>query len=156
MDKKEKNKIYYQKNRQKMLDKQKLYFINNKEKVKKQVKKYQEKNKEVLKSKRKIKYNKNPEIYKEREKVYRSKIKMLVYNHYGSFCKCCGENNVKFLSIDHVNNDGNKERKTKGGSTNYLYNKIINQDFPNRYQILCFNCNLGKARNNGICPHKDD
>lgn len=23
-----------------------------------------------------------------------------------------------------------------------------------RYQLLCFNCNCGRHRNGGVCPHK--
>ena len=28
------------------------------------------------------------------------------------------------------------------------------QDFPEGFQILCFNCNAGKHRNGGRCPHE--
>ena len=27
---------------------------------------------------------------------------------------------------------------------------------PDTIQILCFNCNCGRARNGGICPHETD
>jgi hypothetical protein len=85
----------------------------------------------------------------------RLKTKKIVFEHYGNKCACCGEDNIKFLSIDHVNNDGYKERKGKGGSSDFIHRKIIKNNFPDTYQLLCFNCNLGKARNNGVCPHID-
>src|SRR3989442_12559185 len=30
-------------------------------------------------------------------------------NHYGRTCRCCGEGNTFFLTIDHINNDGQQE-----------------------------------------------
>lgn len=89
-------------------------------------------------------------------RAYRANNKQIVFNHYGNFCACCGENNFLFLSVDHVNNDGHADiwpsgaRKTGEG----LYLKIISMNFPKDYQILCMNCNWGKRINNGICPHK--
>lgn len=37
------------------------------------------------------------------------------------------------------------------GSTLYYY--ILRNNFPDIYQVLCFNCNWGK-RLCGVCPHK--
>jgi hypothetical protein len=87
---------------------------------------------------------------------YRERDRLLVYAHYGSTCACCGEKDRRFLTIDHVNNDGHVERK-KGLYTNgsQFYRWIIQSNFPDDYQVLCYNCNLGKARNGGICPHQD-
>lgn len=31
--------------------------------------------------------------------------------------------------------------------------EIIAAGFPAEYQILCFNCNIGRSRNGGRCPH---
>lgn len=85
------------------------------------------------------------------------KLRDWVYSLYGNKCACCGEANSKFLSIDHVYNDGNKERRkgVKGAGSWYIHKRI--KDYPElrgRYQLLCMNCNHGKARNGGICPHK--
>lgn len=93
-------------------------------------------------------------MFAEKQRRLTMRSKALVYEHYGSICNCCGESEPKFLSIDHVNNDGYKERKSRGGSSQMLYRNIIKQNFPDTYQILCMNCNTGKSRNNGICPHK--
>ena len=79
----------------------------------------------------------------------RNKDKLLA--HYGSICKCCGESNRAFLTIDHVNNDGHMERR-KYPTTSTMIAHIIRQGFPDTYQILCYNCNNGKRRT-GICPH---
>lgn len=89
-----------------------------------------------------------------RQVSYAAKLKELVFNHYGKKCICCGEENMFFLTIDHVNNDGYMEKKNgkrPGGRT--TYGRIINQNYPVTYQTLCMNCNFGKAKNKGICPH---
>ena len=75
-----------------------------------------------------------------------------VFDHYGRECACCGEDEPMFLQIDHINNDGNEERGYRGHHN--LYHHIIKAGFPDDLQVLCANCNHGKHRNGGICPHK--
>jgi hypothetical protein len=61
--------------------------------------------------------------------------------------------NEKFLTVDHINNDGAAHRKKVVSAK--LYTWLEENRFPVGFQILCYNCNMGKARNGGICPHKD-
>lgn len=67
-------------------------------------------------------------------------------------CACCGEAVYGFLTIDHINNDGAAHRKAIG--TN-LYSHLVARGFPEGFQVLCFNCNLGRAANKGTCPHEE-
>jgi hypothetical protein len=30
----------------------------------------------------------------------------------------------------------------------------VKNAFPDTITLLCFNCNCGKGRNKGVCPHK--
>jgi len=85
----------------------------------------------------------------DRKRVKETREKILEL--YGHRCACCGETEPIFLTLDHINNDGSKERKM-GARTSYIQ-AIKNYD-PTRYQILCYNCNMGRARNKGVCPHK--
>ena len=85
-------------------------------------------------------------------KKYIESIKIKVYEHYGNKCNCCGEEEIKFLSIDHINNDGAQQRRSIVQGNMYLW--IIKSNFPKDLQLLCYNCNCGKKVNNGICPHK--
>lgn len=81
-----------------------------------------------------------------------------VYEGYGNKCQCpdCPESDPRFLTVDHVNNDGHIERQGKKGSGGEpMYRRIVRDGFPPTFQLLCFNCNLGKARNGGVCPHLD-
>ena len=67
-------------------------------------------------------------------------------------CSCCGESEKLFLSIDHVANNGADERRTVLNKN--FYRHIRNSGFPPDYQVLCMNCNHGKHRNGGVCPHQ--
>ncbi len=89
-------------------------------------------------------------------KEYTQNRRKTVISHYsqgGNCCECCGEDMYQFLTLDHINNDGAEHRKQIGGS-HELVDWIIKNNYPAEFQILCQNCNVGKARNNGICPHK--
>lgn len=84
---------------------------------------------------------------------YRKNLKDQIFEVYGKRCACCGESNPAFLSIDHVNGQGRAHRASLNGGTQ-LYLDIIRRGFPAEFQILCFNCNLGRAYNGGVCPHQ--
>jgi hypothetical protein len=84
-----------------------------------------------------------------------TRIKAAIILAYGSCCKCCGEANRNFLTIDHIYNDGAKERKETKREGLAFYRWLQKQGYPqDRYQLLCMNCNWGK-RLNGRCPHKN-
>lgn len=85
--------------------------------------------------------------------------KQTVMQHYGNCrCKKCGIADMDVLTIDHKDEaHGRAERKrlstgfkasvglyTNGGSAN-LYRYLIENDFPQGYQVLCFNCNIKKC-----------
>lgn len=101
-------------------------------------------------------YNKRP-ISRERIKKYNQKRRIEVLQFYSKGklqCNCCGEKEIKFLCIDHKNNDGYKYRKNKKRYAGTgLYSWIISHNFPNFFQVLCHNCNLAKGFY-GKCPHK--
>ena len=80
-----------------------------------------------------------------------------VYNAYGGYrCNCCNETERMFLSIDHIDNDGAKERRSGeyNGGGSAFYNWLRKSKFPKGYQVLCMNCQVGKHRNGGVCPHQ--
>ncbi|MCK9602245.1 MAG: hypothetical protein M0R06_24590 [Sphaerochaeta sp.] len=87
-------------------------------------------------------------------KKYRNKIKELMFQIYGHECACCGEKNLKFLTLDHVNGDGRIDLKRLGNQISILKDAVERPD-KSKYQILCYNCNLGRYHNGGVCPHKD-
>lgn len=100
------------------------------------------------------------QVIRDGDRQRRIKVRDEAMNHYGGFiCACCGETEPKFLSLDHMNNDGAEHRRgitgkrTSAGYHTYLWLK--RRGFPPGFQVLCMNCNHGKRMNNGICPHKE-
>lgn len=78
-----------------------------------------------------------------------------VIKEYGGKCSCCGITEPKFLTIDHINNDGAKERKSLGLKGKKMYSFLVREGFPKgKYQLLCYNCNCTKGFY-GKCPHED-
>jgi hypothetical protein len=96
------------------------------------------------------KYGESKELYANQ----RLRKKYEVIKAYGSICKCCGESNPFFLTIDHTNNDGTIQRTSIPAQRkiwSYLYGKEVDHA---TYQLLCFNCNGGRATTKDkICPH---
>lgn len=85
---------------------------------------------------------------------YRRRLRETVYAAYGGFvCTCCGEREPTFLSLDHINNDGAEHRRELK-HPDALYGWLIKNGFPPIVQVLCMNCNFGKQRNGGTCPHQ--
>ena len=82
----------------------------------------------------------------------------------GAVCVCCDEACLSMLTIDHINNDGAKHRREIGKLYEYstgkralvteMYTWLERNGFPSGFQVLCYNCNLSKHRNKGVCEHK--
>jgi hypothetical protein len=128
--------------------------------------------KDCKREQKKKAYLDNPEKYKNQSKKWyqdnlnkarnmriksKEKVKLEVLSHYSKDsilkCNCCPETEIKFLTIDHINNDGFKERKIlnkNGGAGFYFW--LRKNNYPNGYRTLCFNCNMAKSLY-GKCPH---
>ncbi len=97
-------------------------------------------------------YKNNPDY----ATVHNFELRLTVLQHYSKSdipsCNCCGENTLEFLCLDHINNDGNRQRMIHGiGTRMYLW--IIKNEYPTDFQVLCHNCNMAKGLY-GQCPHK--
>jgi hypothetical protein len=89
----------------------------------------------------------------------RIRLKIAAFNAYGGpACACCGEREIGFLTIDHINGDGNIHRKQMGNTIrgDMIYSWLKARVYPPGFQVLCFNCNCGKNSNYGTCPHKGE
>jgi hypothetical protein len=108
-----------------------------------------------------VQWNKNnPERTKRYALAYqqrlRERTKREVFEAYGGvICACCGEDNIGFLTIDHINNDGGGRNRGPSQNGSMLYHRLKKEGYPPGYQVLCYNCNIGRAHNDGVCPHKD-
>ncbi len=107
-------------------------------------------------------YRRNSEKAKAAALVSHRQLKEAAYAAYGGYvCNCCGETDWRFLSLDHVNNDGAAHRKklsrgTRNRGVGGIYGWLRKAGYPaGIIQVLCMNCNYGKRMNHGVCPHKE-
>ena len=100
-------------------------------------------------------YYQRPGIKEQKQvysKAYMQRYRGAFFKMYGSKCFCCGESDERFLSLDHVKDNGAAHRAKRR-----YYNVLkdaVSKFAPDEYQVLCYNCNLGRAFNGGVCPHK--
>ena len=139
MDKKEYKKQYHIEHREEILEKVRKHYHANRDKRLAYGKKWR---------------NGNPDKMKLYRHNFKDRLRLETFDAYGgAICKCCGETERHFLTIDHLNNDGAKERREMNNRGGYaFYAKLRTRGFPSGYQVLCFNCNMAKGHH-GICPH---
>ena len=104
----------------------------------------------------------NKDVVNASSRRARLRRKTAAMDAYGGKCACCGEDNLIFLTIDHINNNGIEHRKAimpnapHSASGDVTYRWLKDNGYPEGFQCLCFNCNSGRAINGGICPHQVD
>jgi transcription initiation factor TFIIIB Brf1 subunit/transcription initiation factor TFIIB len=139
----EKDKLYYNKNRAKILQNFIKYRLSHKDYFKKRYQDY---------------YNKNRDSILENKRLYAISVKEEVLTHYGNGtlkCVKCGCVDLRTLSIDHINGGGCKHRKDKriAYSTSF-YEWLKKQGYPSGFQTLCMNCQFIKRSENKEYPIK--
>ena len=98
----------------------------------------------------------NPKKLVQHRIRYRDVLRMETFAAYGGpICICCGETEPTFLSLEHTRNDGAKSKSLHGSGLS-LYRWLRSQDFPQDLgiEVLCLNCQFGRARSGGMCPHE--
>lgn len=106
---------------------------------------------------------KNRDKFKATQKRAYDKMRLECLTHYCKGkkpkCQCCGETEILFLHLDHIDGKGadhrRKLQKENGyypGGNNLPY-WLKKNNYPDGFQVLCANCNLAK-RVNKICPHQ--
>lgn len=99
--------------------------------------------------------------YTDADRAYgrerRRRIRILALQAYGGdppACRCCGEDKIEFLSLEHSRGDGNTHRASVKGD---FILALWRQGFPHDLglEVLCFNCNLARGFH-GYCPHERD
>ena len=71
---------------------------------------------------------------------------------YGGSCACCGETETTFLAIDHIDGVWPNGVYMTGAQ---LWSWLRKNDYPEGFQVLCFNCNHAVAFGR-VCPHQVD
>ena len=87
------------------------------------------------------------------QRRYRTNMRKRFLDVYGHRCHCkcgCTESTDGFLTVGHINDDGNEDRKNGGYYAMML--RAIKKPAPTKYTTLCWNCNCGARINGGVCP----
>ena len=136
------NKNYYKKHR----DYFRNYYREHKEHINASAKNWQAKSRERFK-----------EINKKALRKRLTLLKEEVLTYYGGgklACVKCSFDNIKALSIDHINGGGNQHRKkTKMSSSYGFYGWLKSYNYPEGYQTLCMNCQIIKRKVNKEFKH---
>jgi hypothetical protein len=120
----------------------KRYYHSHKTQRKVAYQKWIEDNREYY-LKRNVQYNKD-NAEKNSKKRFADRMYVLLHYSLESYpiCLKCGEKEIGFLEIDHIK--GVIEDDGRGGHALVKY--IIDNNFPENYQVLCTNCNWLKHR----------
>lgn len=148
-NKREKDGLHYCCRSCKKID-DKRHTFKHKEKIKLRKQEYYENNKEHIQNKTIIYQKSNPNKVKEYSKTARLNLKLGIFNHYCNNdikCNHCEESELCLLTVDHINGGGNKHKK----EIKSLYSWIKRNNYPEGFQILCWNCQLRK-KNQEIKP----
>jgi hypothetical protein len=82
----------------------------------------------------------NPVAHGSRNVSERLRLRADVVAAYGGACACCGNSYEPHLQLDHVADDGYVERALGINA----WRKARQGGYPDRYQLLCANCNQAK------------
>lgn len=96
------------------------------------------------------------EHHNAQKTVRRRKQRERIIAAYGGQCACCGESLPEFLTVDHIDGGGNQHRRSLSRSSDSgyrIYGWLERNNYPEGFQILCWNCNLAKGIY-GQCPHQ--
>jgi hypothetical protein len=106
--------------------------------------------KEVINRTIKNSANQNKSAVRARE--YKKKLKYKVFSYYSNNylqCNRCGLIGIDNLTLDHINGYGTRHRKATSKTAGHIfYNWIIKNNYPNGFQLLCWNCQLIKRDEN--------
>ncbi len=114
----------------------KEYYEKNKEHVKAMQRKYRREKGDKIRAQQKERY--------ESKKPTRDALKADVLSYYGNgllMCVRCGFDDVRALTLDHIQPIGQQKRRITGLN---FYRQLQSQGFPTGYQTLCANCQLIK------------
>ena len=137
------------------------WYITHRDSIRQRAKIYRLSHKEQTHVYEKQYYSEHKKECNSKTAELRTKIKRQVLTFYGNDkCACvkCGFDDVRALSIDHINGNGAKQRQQesglRGGGIRF-YTWLIKNNYPKGYQTLCMNCQFIKRQTNNEYNGKD-
>ncbi len=95
------------------------------------------------------KSEKGKKTSRDYERMLRIKALGIYSKHGYPECECCGEKEIKFLALDHINGGGHKHRQSMNTT---IYAWLRTNKYPQGFRVLCHNCNMALGLY-GECPH---
>jgi len=139
---------YYRKNREACKAKRRKSYARRSGKERSYQQTYYAENREKILEKQKTNTKR-----KEYFKNYYRELKKRVIAAYGGKCECCSIDAFEFLTVDHIEGGGHRERKSSSTGAGF-YARLEKLGFPKeKYRLLCMNCNFSIGIY-GYCPHK--
>jgi len=149
---KEQSKEYKEKNKEIIKIKNKEYKDKNKESIKIKNAEYRETHRKGIKRISKIKYAEKQITFLDGKYTKKSKIpKEDIINLLGGKCAQCNITDLDTLTVDHINNDGAKDKKEMNlNSSIKQVKKLIKEGWSleqlkEKFQVLCWNHNCAKS-----------
>jgi hypothetical protein len=88
------------------------------------------------------------------------KLREKVIKGLGGECACCRESIYGLLTLEHVGGWGREHRmkspsdRLRKRATAVLLRDVIRSGYDKtKFEVRCYNCNLGASNNGGMCPH---
>ena len=145
------------KKKQSYRDQSKIYYAKNRPKILEYTRQYHKDNPLTDKQKAQKLYNqrkrrtKNPLQKRRHENKYRMRLKERMFHVLGHVCVRCGLFDKRALQFDHINGGGNKARREKKHVNQrrmMAYYVKHPEESKLTFQILCASCNWIKRYEN--------
>lgn len=143
------DKLYRERHKDELAERGKEWRTSHKERTAELARNRYLKNKENILAQNKI-YRESHKVEKAKShKAREDKIRIAVLTHYGNgklSCVTCGFNDIRALSLDHINGNGNSHRRNIHRAGIGVYFWLQQHNYPEGYQTLCMNCQFIKER----------
>lgn len=128
--------------------------LEQKRRRKERQKNYHKEHIEEFRARRIERYKRDPGKQKKRWEYLRGrsiKKRSFILGLFGDRCVRCGFKDWRALQIDHIKGRGGEEKRLKGHSDRRGFLLEDVKKSPEKYQILCANCNWIKRYENNEC-----
>ena len=141
---------YYREHKKEISVRVKAFYYSHRKEIAAYGKKYYDQNKDRLKdvwnTRQRKRYLLHRDSMLEWQRIHHQRMRIEILELLGGcFCKECGFSDWRALQIDHIEGGGHEERKKQ---------KEIVKKNPERYQVLCANCNWIKKYEKGESSKK--
>lgn len=97
-------------------------------------------------------YLRNRIRFAEANHERKKQLRILILTHYGNgklACLHCGIDDLRALTLDHIDGGGSQHRDQLGRRGYNYYYWLRDNGFPQGYQTLCLNCQMIKRFERG-------